>query len=366
MRKKVQMKIIDRYLIKQFVQTIFFGILAFTLIFVVINMVENIDDFIDQKASIGIVLHYYLVFTPEIIKLITPVSVLFAALFTAGKMASLSELTAIKASGVSLYRFMTPFLITSLIISLLSIYFVGYVVPKANATKVNLENKYLNKGSAFAGNNIFFQDSKTRIINISFFDATTDQANRISLQDFDASNLTKMVSRVDAANMTYDSTTGNWIAKNGVERFFSDSGQTAEFFDTLKLADLNFSPHDLLTKQQKPEEMNIGELRNLIKTQEKAGTDPTRTLIEYYSRFSFPMASLICVIFGLPISANKRRGGLAVQVGINILVTFIYLVFMKVSTAFGKNGALDPLLTAWFANLVFIAAALINLPRIRQ
>ncbi len=78
------------------------------------------------------------------------------------------------------------------------------------------------------------------------------------------------------------------------------------------------------------------------------------------------MASLICVIFGLPISANKRRGGLAVQVGLNILVTFIYLVFMKVSTAFGKNGALDPLLTAWFANLVFLAAALINLPRVRQ
>ena len=360
------MKIIDRYLIKQFIQTIFFGILAFTLIFVVINMVENIDDFIDQKASIGIVLHYYLVFTPEIIKLITPVSVLFAALFTAGKMASTSELTAIKASGVSLYRFMTPFLITTLIISLLSIYFVGYVVPKANETKLNLESKYLNKGSVFAGNNIFFQDSRTRIVNISFFDATADQANRISLQDFDASDLTKMVSRIDAANMIYDSTTGNWIAKNGVERFFSDSGQTADYFDTLKLDDLNFSPSDLLTKQQKPEEMNIGELKDLIKTQENSGTDPTGTLIEYYSRFSFPMASLICVIFGLPISANKRRGGLAVQVGLNILVTFIYLVFMKVSTAFGKNGALDPLLTAWFANLVFLAAALINLPRIRQ
>ena len=151
------MKIIDRYLIKQFVQTIFFGLLAFTLIFVVIDMVENIDDFIDQKASVDIVLHYYLVFIPEIVKLMTPVSVLFSALFTAGKMANMSELTAIKASGVSLYRFMIPFLITTLFISLLSIYFAGYVVPNANQTKVNLESKYLNKGSVFAGSNIFFQ-----------------------------------------------------------------------------------------------------------------------------------------------------------------------------------------------------------------
>lgn len=360
------MKIIDRYLIRQFLQTIFFGLLAFTLIFVVIDMVENIDDFIDQNVSADIVFHYYLVFTPEIIKLMTPVSVLFAALFTAGKMANLSELTAIKASGISLYRFMAPFIVTTLFISLLSIYFAGYVVPKANQTKVNIESKYLNKGFIFAGSNIFFQDSKTRIVNISFFDAGSNQANRTSIQEYDAKDLTKMVSRIDAASMKYDSLNGSWIAKNGVERFFNDTGQSAKYFDTLRLNNLNFSSEDLLSKQQKPEQMDLSELKDLINSQENAGNDPTRTLIEYYSRFSFPMASLICAVFGLPISANRRRGGVAVQVGISILVTFIYLVFMKVSQAFGKNGALDPLLTAWFANLIFLTAALINLPRVRQ
>lgn len=89
-------------------------------------------------------------------------------------------------------------------------------------------------------------------------------------------------------------------------------------------------------------------------------------MIEYYSRFSFPLASLIVVLFGLPLSANKRRGGLAVQVGINILVTFIYLAFMQISLAFGKNGALSPLLTAWMADIIFLAAALITIPRMQQ
>ena len=102
------MKILDKYLIKQFLLTIIFGLLAFTLIFVVIDMMENLDDFIDQNVSMDIILNYYLVFSPEIIKLITPVAVLFAALFTAGKAANLSEITAIKASGVSLFRFMIP------------------------------------------------------------------------------------------------------------------------------------------------------------------------------------------------------------------------------------------------------------------
>ena len=89
-------------------------------------------------------------------------------------------------------------------------------------------------------------------------------------------------------------------------------------------------------------------------------------MIEYHSRIAFAMTSVIVVLFGLPISANKRKGGVASQVGLNILVTFLYLVFMKVSQAFGKNGALNPIITAWFANFIFMIAALINLWRARQ
>lgn len=360
------MKIIDIYIIKQYIQTILFGILAFTLIFVVIDMVENVDDFVDQQVSADIIFQYYLVFSPEIIKLMTPVAVLLAALFTTGKMSNLSELTAIKASGVSLYRFMAPFLIVTIIICIISIYFAGYVVPDANKTKISIERKYLNKGHIFAGSNIFFQDTKAKIIGISFFDPNSNQANQVSIQSFNPDDLTEMISRIDAGRMVYDTTTNQWTAKNGVERIFTSSGQKAEYFSSLNIEDLNFTPLDLLSKQQKPEEMNLNDLKELIRNQERAGNDPTRTLIEYYSRFSFPMASLVCVIFGLPISANRRKGGLAVQVGISILVTFIYLVFLKISQAFGKNGALDPLLTAWFANLIFITAALINLPRVKQ
>ena len=361
------MKILDRYLVKQFLLTILFGLLAFTLIFVVIDMMENLDDFIDQSVPMDIVLNYYLVFSPEIIKLIIPVAILFAALFTAGKAANLSEITAIKASGISLFRFMIPFLITTFFICMLAIYFSGYVVPHANSIKVNLERKYLNRGFVFTGSNIFFKDSPNRIVNIAFFDNSQNQAHRISIQEFDVADPTKMISRVDAAKMTFDTTSLKWFAENGVKRFFNPERESAEYFNQLTFPDLNFHPDDLASKQQKPEEMNLNELKKLINSQVREGTDPKNTLIEYHSRFSYAMSSIIVVLFGIPLAATKRRrGGLAVQVGINILVTFIYLVFMKVSQAFGKNGAIDPILTAWFANLIFLAAALINFPRIRQ
>lgn len=360
------MKILDRYLIKQFLQTIFFGIIALILIFVVIDMMENLDDFIDQNVSLDIVLHYYFVFTPEIIRLITPIAVLFGALFTAGKSANLSELTAIKASGVSLLRFMLPFILTTLVICCFSIVFSGYLVPMANKTKINIEMNYLKRGISFTGSNIFFQDTRTKIVSISFFDITQNMAHTVSIQDFNKDDLTKMVSRLDARSLSYDTLKKIWIAKDVVKRNFGHINQKAEYFTEYNLTGVNFSPEDLLTKQQKPEEMNLNELRNFINNQQRSGNDPTNTLIEYHSRFAFAAASLIVIFFGLPISANKRKGGLAVNVGINILVTFIYLVFMKISQAFGKNGAIDPVLTAWLANIIFLAAALVNLPKVRQ
>ena len=175
-----------------------------------------------------------------------------------------------------------------------------------------------------------------------------------------------MISRIDATKMIYDSTKNDWTAFNGTQRTFDSTGQKLSYFNKKVITNLNFTPAELIKKQKKPEEMNLAELSDLINTQKLAGNDTKSLLIEYYSRFSFPMASIIVVLFGLTISANKRKGTVAAQVGFNILATFIYLVFMKISQAFGKNGALDPLLTAWFANLLFLAAALINLPRVRQ
>jgi len=360
------MKIIDKYLIKQFVQTIAFGLLGFTLIFIVIDAMENLDDFIDQSVPAAQILNYYIVFSPEIIRLVTPIAILFAALFTAGKAANLSELTAIKACGVSLYRFMLPFLITTFIISLFSVYFSGYVVPMANKTKLGIEQEYLKKNLNFTGSNIYFQDSKKRIVSISYFDANTNRANRVSIQDFNPDDLTQMKSRIDADYLSFDSVKNIWKANNGIERSFFDKRQKADYFAIKEIADLNFSPDDLLKKQNRPGEMNLGELNELIKSQSSAGNDPTSTIIEYHSRIAFAMTGLIVVLFGLPISANKRKGGIASQIGLNILVTFLYLVFMKVSQAFGRNGALNPILTAWFANFVFMIAAGVNLWKARQ
>lgn len=357
------MLIIDKYLIKQFLLTILFALLTFLTIFIIVDLMEHIDEFIDNEISLPIILKYYAVFLPQMIRYMTPISVLLAALFVTGKLSDLNEVTALKASGVSLYRYMAPFIITAIFISLFSIYFGGYVTPIANKIKVGIEREYMKFGTIRSGNNIFFQDSKTRIVTISSYNVNSEQANIVSIQDFSPNEITKMISRIDAKKMKYDSTSTSWILINGAQRHFTDYSETSTSFDEIKIDDLKFSPEDIIKKQIKNEEMTLSELDDLAKEQLLAGTNPKRVQIEYHSRIAFAFASIITVLFGLPLSTNKRKGGLALQFGINLVITFTYLVFMSISQAFGKNGVMSPILTGWFANIVFFIAAILNIVR---
>jgi lipopolysaccharide export system permease protein len=329
-------------------------------------MMEKLDDFIDENATINTVIEYYIVFIPEIIRLMLPVSVLLGGLFTVGKLSTQNELTAIKSSGVSFYRFTIPFMATAFVISLFAVYFGGYVVPEANKQRIYIEQTYLKKGLVSSGSNIYFQDSYSRIVTIAYYNVKIEKANRVSIQEFDPNNITEMVARIDAQSMVYDSSTTNWILKDGARRYFYGNKDSVINFSSLEIDYLSFSPTEIIEKQKKPDEMNLDELQAYAQSQLNSGNDPTRVRIEYHSRFAFAFASFVVILFGLTISANKRKGGTAIQFGINVLLTFIYLVFMKVSQAFGKNGVLNPFFTAWLANFVFLTAGIINLIRVKK
>jgi lipopolysaccharide export system permease protein len=340
--------------------------IAFIMIFVVVDMMENLDDFIDQNVTYTIVLKYYLVFIPEIVRLLLPVAMLFGCLFTTGKLSNLNEITAMKSSGISLYRFMVPILILSVFICWGAVYFGGYLVPLANRSKTFIDTEYLKKNINFFGSNLFFQDAKYRVVSLNYFNEAINQGVGVSIQNFDSTDITKVRSRIDAKKMEYDSLNRVWVAYDAVSREFGEISETVTKYPELRLTGLNCRPNDILIRQQKPEVMNLDELRTAIKNQKKSGIDPTAFTIEYYSRYSFAMTGVIVVLFGLPFSTNKRRGSLAVQVGINGLITFIYLVLLKVVQAFGINGSLDPLMTSWMVNFIFLVAAFFNIIRMRQ
>jgi lipopolysaccharide export system permease protein len=361
------MKILDRYIVRQFVVTSLFSLVAIIVIFIVIDGMEHLDDFIDKNAAAGVIGLYYLYFMPEIIKLITPVALLLASLFVTARLSTQNELTAMKTAGVSLYRIMVPYLVVAVLVSIASVYFNGWIVPQANKEKFTIERVYLQKNIVSGSSaNIYFQDSPTRILTIGYFDDSRNLASRVSIQDFSDTNMTVMVHRIDALSMEWDSTARRWILQNGTERWFAGERERMQTFQTEVADRLHFDANDLRKKQEKPDEMDYYTLEKFIENQKRAGQDVARWQVDFYSKISFPFATVIVALFGVPFSAIKRRGGVGVQLGISLLICFIYLIFMKVSQVFGYNGDVHPLLTAWAANILFLIGAVILIVRVQK
>jgi lipopolysaccharide export system permease protein len=367
------MKILDRYIIRQFLVVFLFGLLAFVFIFIIIDMMEKLDDFIDAQAPTSTVVQYYIASIPDIVKLMIPVAVLLSALFVTGRLSSQNELAAIKSSGTSLYRIMAPFFSVTLLICFASIYLNGWIVPYANQKKFYIERTHLNRSSQpVVRYNILFQEGKTRIVSINYYDVQAKCARQVSIQDFDSKDITILRHRYDALQMQWvqqrgdDVQKGNWVLLHGTTRTFLDSLQTLVSFDSLKVGKLSLTPSDMEKKQRTPDEMDYFELREFIANQQRAGQDIARWLVEYHFKLAFPFASIIMVLFGVPFAASRPRTGAALGFGIATAVTFIYLGFMKASQVFGYNGDLNPLFTAWLANIIFLAAGIVNLLRVQK
>jgi lipopolysaccharide export system permease protein len=260
---------------------------------------------------------------------------------------------------------MVPYVVVALIVSAASVYFNGWVVPLANKKKLNIERVYLMKDPIAAYSaNIYFQDSPTRIMSIGYFDETQNLATRVSIQDFSDTNRTILAGRVDAMSMVWDSTARSWVLMNGTRRWFGPNTERMETFSRSPAGRLHLDPQDFRKKQEKPDEMDYYTMKYFIEGQQRAGQDVARWQVDFYSKVSFPFASVIVVLFGVPFSSIRRRGGVGVQLGISLLICFIYLIFMKVSQVFGYNGDINPLLTAWLANIFFVAAAVYVILRV--
>ncbi len=359
------MKLIDRYIVRQFLVTALFSLAAVLVIFIIIDAMEKMDDFIDKQAGMEVIALYYVYFVPEIIKLIIPVAMLLASLFVTARLSTQGEWTAFKSSGISLYRLLFPFLTVAILVSAVSVYFNGWIVPYANKKKFTIERVYLHKDIVNAsGANIYVQDSPTRILSLGYFDDTRNIASRVSIQDFSIADPTVMVERVDAVTMVWDSTSRRWMLNNGSRRWFANGRERIDDFAVQPAGTLHFNPDDLRKKQQKPDEMSYYDMQEFIENQQRAGQDVARWQVDFYSKVSFPFATVIVVLFGVPFSSFRRRGGVGVQLGVSLLICFVYLIFMKVSQVFGYNGDINPLLTAWSANIIFLIAASVVMFRV--
>jgi lipopolysaccharide export system permease protein len=170
----------------------------------------------------------------------------------------------------------------------------------------------------------------------------------------------------DSTSTGPDVGTTGWVLMKGAMRGFDGTVQHLVFFDRMPVGKLSLTPADIEKKQKKPDEMEYEELKEFIQNQEEAGQDVSRWLVDFHAKVAFPFASVIMVLFGVPFATARPRSGVALGFGICTAATFIYLAFMKVSQVIGYNGDVNPLLTAWLANLIFLAAGIVNMIRVQK
>lgn len=351
---------IDRYILRQFVMTLVFAIVALCVIFLVVNLMENLDDFIDQNAKFNIIAQYYLSFFPEILKILTPIAVLISTLFTIGKLSTNNELTAMKTGGLSLYRLMVPLVTFSILLSFGQLYFNGWVVPIANKNKLEIEKVYLNKSKGQAGTlfNLFFRDGPNKNVMMQYYQANEKSGYQVGIEEYSSEVSPRLINRIEAERLKW---TGNkWLLVKGIKRKFKDGQVTAERFDTISLS-LNIKHNQLIKLKMLPEEMNFDEKSQYIEVLQMGGKDTRKNMIDYYAGYAFPFANFIVILFGVPFASVKKKGGIAIQIGAAMVIVFAYLIFTEISKTIGFASNLDPLLTGWSANIIFFGVGLVVL-----
>lgn len=357
------MKLLDRYILKQFFLASFVALIGFIIIYVAIDMMEKLDKFLDKHVPALIVFEYYINFTPQIISLILPVALLLGSLFAAGKMSGNSEIVAMRSAGMSLYRFMAPFVMAAFLLSLGAIYFNGWVLPRANARVLDIQRQYVHENIVSNSEfNLHMQESPTTIVTMQDFSLEILRANKVSIQYFDSPAKNHLIKRVDAQMMQWDSAKRAWLMTGATERTFSEDSVGEHLRVLTEAKDryfhFTFTPKELRERQLRYEEMTNPQLKNRIELAQRSGQDTSRDQVDYYAKYAMAFTSLIVVLFGVPFASRKKRGGLSFEFSVAIFIAFIFLAFTKVSQTFGYSGQVNPVLTAWLANALFFLGSM--------
>ncbi len=359
----LSLKLLDRYILKQFFVASLVSMLGFIIIYVAVDLMEKLDKFLDHHVPFGIVVEYYVNFTPQIIALILPVCLLLGSLFATGRMSMASEIVAMRSAGISLYRLMVPFIVASVLISASAVYFNGWILPHANVRVEEILRDRVQEDLITSQQfDLYLQDSKNRIVSMADYSWGQKRGTKISVQTFDPHDITRMTSRIDASLITWDSTRGMWHLQDAAERVF-ETDTTAEMIRHIPGAEsyyhFSFTPQELKDRLLKMDEMTNPELYRRIQLKRRSGQDVAQDEVDYHSKYSLAFTSLIVVLFGVPFASKKKRGGLSFEFSIAIAIAFVFLSFTKISQSFGYNGLVPPMLTAWLANILFFFGALI-------
>ncbi len=355
-------KTIDRYIIRKFLGTYVFAIILLLAIVVMFDINEKLDAFLKAPLHATIV-DYFLNFIPYFANQFAPLFTFIAVIFFTSKLAMHNEIVAMLSSGMSFRRLLRPYMVSAAVIAAASFVLSAYIIPPANVKRINYTNTYVKNKRVDYGANIMLMVAPNEIAYINRYDNITKTGIRFSLESFDKDK--RLVSRLTATSIRWD-TLYNWRVNDYVIRDFRDGREYISkgmSLDTI----IPFEPRDFLIAVNDCEKMTTPALARYVERQKERGVANIRTFeVEYHRRFAMTAAAFILTIIGMSLSSRKVKGGMGLNIGIGLVLSFGYILFMTVTQTFALSGLTPAMVAMWIPNVLFSLIALVLYIRARR
>lgn len=351
------MKTLDWYIVRKFLGTFFFALALILCIVIVFDISERLEKFLESSATVGqIIVDYYINFIPYFANMFSSLFTFISVIFFTSNMAYKSEIIAILSTGISFNRMLRPYFFSATVIALMSFVLSAFIIPNANARRNEFSEKYLRKAKVNREMNIHRRISPDTYIYMSSIDNRRKSGSNFTMETFDNDTLKgKMI----AASIEWKDDIGKWRIKDWELREFDGTEQrytTGKQIDTV----LNFKFSEFTEDPKRVKEtLTLPELNQYIERQILRGsTNVVEFQLEKYRIFSNAFATFILTLIGACIASKKIRGGMGFHLGLGLLLSFSYILFMQFSTVFATNGGMNPLLAVWIPNILFAVVAI--------
>lgn len=351
--------LIDRYIIQTFVSILLLVLLSGLVLYTVADLGEKVDEILKNRVPNHVVLTYYKYLSLQIIYDISPIVVLVTTLITFSLLSRNSELTAFKASGVSLFRLSIPALVMAAMVSTACIYLQSEVLPASNQRVAQLKDRIRGRETARtyrrADRQWLFGQGRY-VYNYADYDEQHQVLSGLQVFEFD--DQYHLSRRLYTRRARYDGKA--WIFEGGWARAF-DQGQRITFFETFedaRISDYRESPDYFSTEVRPPDQMSYPELQDYIAELEHRGQAVPELKVQLYNKIAFPVISLVMALVALPFAFRMGRQGALYSVGLSIVLGMVFMAVYVIFSTLGQASLLPPIVAVWSPSVVFATLAL--------
>ena len=354
------MKLLDQYVIKKFAMPFFYCFSGFIAIWFIFDLADNLQDFMQGKASWDLIVEYYTSQIPEIIVMSLPIATLLALLYSLTAMSRSNEIISMLGAGLSVFRVITPLLIIGCLLAGVSAYFNYADAPHAAAIRKQLLNE-IKRGYVRQENlrgHLFRNREALRTWFIGSFrletkDKPQAMENLIIVQQ-DKNQVIR--ERWYAESADFDPATKTWILKNSYHVVLNEQGYEMSSIssDKMKIENWTETPWRLSSSVMNPDYLSVPELRMYL---EKNSDFPQTRLAAYrthlHYRWALSSFSIVVILLAAPMGIVYSRRGILGGVAIAVALFFGLVFASNLSLAFGKGGWIPPILAAWLPTVIF-------------